>query len=361
MGVRKQNKNVRSVRMLFFAAIIQQQEMKYEVGDEIIVLLTQEEGKVVEIIDDKMVMISVRGVKFPAYMDQIDFPYFARFSKAKTPPPKPAKVYIDNIPKEKPKKNEIKVSEGVWVSLIPKFAFDEFDDEVVELLKVYLVNKTEHSFNFTYDQEFLGDKSMALKNTIQPFQDFYLHDIDFGDVSNNPILQFTFEQLQPVKGKAKEAAFNVKLKAKQVFQKIEELKKKNLPSISYPLFTEYPDIEFNVREAIGILNSPYYKAPTKLKPHEIRTVVDLHIEKLTDDWKSKTNHEILMMQMEEFEKWYDVAIQSYQPSLIIIHGVGSGRLRDEVHQTLKMKKEVSYFINQYNPKYGYGATEIFFK
>jgi len=48
------------------------------------VLHSDEEGKVVEIINEKMVMIEVRGVKFPAYMDQIDFPYFKMFSQKKT-------------------------------------------------------------------------------------------------------------------------------------------------------------------------------------------------------------------------------------------------------------------------------------
>ena len=57
--------------------------MKYQIGDEIIVLLSNEEGKVVDIMNEKMVMIEVRGVKFPAYMDQIDFPYFYRFTKKK--------------------------------------------------------------------------------------------------------------------------------------------------------------------------------------------------------------------------------------------------------------------------------------
>jgi hypothetical protein len=87
--------------------------MKYQPGDEIIVLLSNEEGRVVEIINDQLVMIDVRGVKFPAYMDQIDFPYFKRFTekklvKEKTPP----KVYIDQLPKEKPVANRIQVAEG---------------------------------------------------------------------------------------------------------------------------------------------------------------------------------------------------------------------------------------------------------
>ena len=65
--------------------------MKYEVGDEIVVLHTNEEGKVVEIINDKMVMIEVRGVKFPSYIDQIDFPYFKRFTEKKKVQPKKRK------------------------------------------------------------------------------------------------------------------------------------------------------------------------------------------------------------------------------------------------------------------------------
>ena len=36
--------------------------MKYEPGDKIIVMLTNEEGKVVEIMNEKMVMIEVKGV-----------------------------------------------------------------------------------------------------------------------------------------------------------------------------------------------------------------------------------------------------------------------------------------------------------
>lgn len=334
--------------------------MKYQIGDEIIVLHSHEEGKVVEIMNDKMVMIQVRGVKFPAYMDQIDFPYFHRFTKNKIAETKPAKVYIDNIPKEKPKTTEIKVAEGVWVSLIPKFSFDEYNDEVVDLLKVYLVNKTEHSFGFTYDQENLGDKEMALKNTVLPFQDFYLHDIDFADISNNPSLKFVFELLTPIKGKAKNAPFTIKLKAKQVFQKIEELKLKNLPSINYPLFTEFPDTVNFVHEAIGVLASPNYR-PLPKNSGEVRSVVDLHIEKLTDSWKDMSNYEILMLQVSEFERCYDAAVASYQRTLIVIHGVGSGRLRDHIHEALKSKREVSSFINQYDARFGYGATEIFFK
>ena len=91
-----------------------------------------------------------------------------------------------------------------------------------------------------------------------------------------------------------------------------------------------------------------------------RTVVDLHIEKLTDSWKHLSNFEILTLQLREFEKFYDLAVAHYQPSLTMIHGVGVGKLRDEIHDILRLKKEVKSFVNQYHPSYGYGATEIYF-
>ena len=106
--------------------------MKYQVGDDILVLLSNEEGKVIEIINDQMVLIEVRGVKFPAYMDQIDFPYFKRFTEKKAEEKKAlAKTFIDQVPKEKPIASKIKIEDGIWLHLLPKFAIDDFNDEVV--------------------------------------------------------------------------------------------------------------------------------------------------------------------------------------------------------------------------------------
>src|SRR6476469_811249 len=168
--------------------------MKYQVGDEILVLLSNEEGRVVEIMNDKMVMIEVRGVKFPAYMDQIDFPYFQRFTKKKIVQEKKPehKVYIDQVPKEKPTPNQIKVADGVWLSFIPKFELDDFNDEVVSVLKIHLVNKTAQAYRFTYLQQFGGRTDFELVNEVAPFHDFYLHDIPFETVNDSPSFSFDF-------------------------------------------------------------------------------------------------------------------------------------------------------------------------
>ena len=89
--------------------------------------------------------------------------------------------------------------------------------------------------------------------------------------------------------------------------------------------------------------------------------MDLHIEKLEVQWSGLSNYEILGLQLKAFEKYYDLAVAHIQPSLTVIHGVGEGKLRDEIHAILNTKKEVKTFVNQFHPLYGFGATEIFFQ
>ncbi len=340
--------------------------MKYQLGDDIIVLHSNEEGKVIEIMNDKMVMIEVRGVKFPAYTDQIDFPYFHRFTKKTVvPEKKKPKQYIDQLPKEKQPQTNIQAAAGVWLSFIPKFTMDEFNDEVVELFKLYLINRTPAGYNFIYKQQFFGKTDFELKGEVPGGKDFYLHDVSFESLNDGPSFDFEFSLITPEKKKAEYFETGVKVKAKQMFKKIEEIKETNQPTISYPLFAAYPDktadnaIELSPLAAKGIKIYDAAKVRQNLPP--ARTIIDLHMEKLIDDWQHMSNLEILGLQLSEFDKWYELAIAHRQPQLVVIHGVGSGRLKEEIHEILKTKKEVKYFVNQYDPRFGYGATEIFFQ
>jgi len=338
--------------------------MKYQLGDTVLILHSNEEGEIVEIINNKMVLVEVRGVRFPVYMDQIDFPYFKRFTEKKKIVLKKEKQYIDDVRKEKSDPKP-KIADGVWLTFLPIITNDEFGDEVVEDLKIHLVNRTEASYNFTYKQNYFGDTEFELKNTVHPFSDFYLHDIPFSDLNDNPSFDFDFTLVQPDKKKADHYEASVKLKAKQVFAKIEELRKKNEATFTYHLFEKYPDKLIQDTVDIGHLAAKGYKvynakeARQRLEP--ARSVVDLHIEKLSNDWKHLSNYEILSQQLHAFEKYYDLALAHRQPSLIVIHGVGEGVLRDEIHAILRVKKEVKSYVNQYHPLYGFGATEIFFQ
>jgi hypothetical protein len=337
--------------------------MKYEVGDEIVVVHSNDEGKVIEIINDKMVLIEVKGVKFPAYMDQIDFPYFKRFTQKNVVAEKKPKVYVDQVQKEK-RRDEVKVADGIWMAMFPKFESDVFGDDIVETFKIYLINKTDVAYEFTYKLNFFGNTDFEITSDILPFKDFYLHDVAFEDLNDSPSFDFEFRLLKPEKYKADFCEAHFKIKPKQLFQRIEELKEKNLPSLNHKLLEKYPDKAY---EDTGLdmskLTAAGYKMydAKRVKHHlePARSVVDLHIEKITNDYKHLSNFEIVTLQLKEFEKWYDLAVAHRMPSLIVIHGVGKGKLKEEIHDILKTKSYVKTFVNQYDPRFGYGATEIF--
>ncbi len=338
--------------------------MKFEIGDKVVVKLTNEEAEVVEIINDKMLMVEVKGVKFPAYSDQLEYPYFKRFMEAKKAPVKKEKKYVEDVYREKKIVKE-RVVDGIWLTIIPVMDTDEFGDEVVEELKLHLINRTEAGYHFKYDLSYVNREGFSLVNQVQPFEDFYLHDIPFENLNDSPLFAFEFSLLKPDKHKADYYESTLRLKAKQVFSRISQLREKGEATFSYKLLEKYPDKEVREEFDLSKLSGAGYKvydaahARQHLEPakHEI----DLHIEALTDDHEKMSGFEKLALQLKTFDKYLELAIAHHLKSMIVIHGVGTGKLKDEIHEILKLRKEVKTFVNQYHPAYGYGATEIYFK
>ncbi len=237
-----------------------------------------------------------------------------------------------------------------------------FDDDVVESFKLYLINQTDEPYDFVYRINFAGSPDFELKNQLFSLSDFYIHDIPFEQMNDSPKFTFEFSLIKPDKKKAPYFETSLKIKAKQLFQKIEEMKLKNEPSFSFLLFDKYPDkIEEVIPEYTNTQGLLYDASKAKQNLEPARSVIDLHIEKLSDDWKRLSNFEILTLQLRTFEKYYNLAIAHHQPNLIVIHGIGTGKLREEIHEILKSKKEVKSFVNQYHHNFGFGATEIFFQ
>lgn len=339
--------------------------MKFQIGDKVVVLHSNDEGEVVDIINEKMVMVDVRGVKFPAYTDQLDFPYFKRFSEKKLFPAKKEKKFVDDIPHEKKKVSD-KVIDGVWLTFIPVMHADEFGDDIVDELKIHLVNRTPVGYKFIYKLNYQGDTSFDLVNQIHPFEDFYLHDIPFENLNDSPVFAFEFSLATPDKNKAEYFESSLKLKAKQVFTRIEQLREKGEATFSYKLFDTYPGRPYEEPTVdLSLLAKSGYKVydASRARQHlePARHEVDLHIERLTPDADSMDNFEKLTLQLKTFEKYFELALAHHLPGMIVIHGVGTGKLRDEIHEILRTRREVKSFINQYHAAYGYGATEIFFQ
>jgi dsDNA-specific endonuclease/ATPase MutS2 len=86
----------------------------------------------------------------------------------------------------------------------------------------------------------------------------------------------------------------------------------------------------------------------------------LHIENLVKDHSKMSNGEIMKTQLNHFHGYLDEATRLGVQKVFVIHGIGKGKLRNEIATILMRNPDVKTFKNEYHPKYGTGATEVFF-
>lgn len=92
-------------------------------------------------------------------------------------------------------------------------------------------------------------------------------------------------------------------------------------------------------------------------PQEAVYELDLHIHELLDRHNHMSNGEILQYQMNCCRRFMMEAIERRYRKVILIHGVGEGVLKLEIHRYLDQLQKVEYHDAPYRT-YGYGATEV---
>ena len=85
--------------------------------------------------------------------------------------------------------------------------------------------------------------------------------------------------------------------------------------------------------------------------------LDLHIHELLDRYEHMTNGQRLEYQMNRCRSFVREAIDKRYRKIILIHGVGEGVLRTEIHKWLSNQDKVEFHDAPYRT-YGYGATEV---
>ena len=138
----------------------------------------------------------------------------------------------------------------------------------------------------------------------------------------------------------------------------EEPKKIEIPQID-------PDVFLNevkkipIEKIIREKEKPLPKKISKAR-RPIEDVVDLHIENLLPSHRGMSNGEIIDVQLRHFTKELDNAIRNNYYKIVFIHGVGKGRLREEIIALLDTYSGISYRAASYE-LYGWGATEVLIK
>lgn len=93
-------------------------------------------------------------------------------------------------------------------------------------------------------------------------------------------------------------------------------------------------------------------------PAKPAAVIDLHLEKLTDDSGKLSNTQKLTLQISTFERQLEAAIAAGMNDITFIHGAGQGVLRTEIHRRLSKHQNVKYFEDAQKQQFGYGATFV---
>jgi hypothetical protein len=360
--------------------------MKFEPGDKVALKKTAEEGIVISILDKKMVVIAINGIEFPVFESEIEHPYFNWFTDKKFITKKADKVYIDNIPKEKHKTANL-ASFGMHLVMMPVYK-NISDDDVIEKVKVYISNNQAQAYGFHYYFASLDGETFTINSEVAAYSDFYLHDISYEHLATNPYFEFSCaEIISNIQSSINQFQTEFSIKPKKLFSLLQEMHFANKPFFTHFLFNTQPHLANAVQADVTPWAPKQQKTVFEPKNNTANTEktilpvpkpiivkpefsieqyftnpyeIDLHIEKIFADHINLSSEEKINFQLEIFAKALDMAILKGQNSLIIIHGVGKGVLKNKIHELLNQTKQVHSYVNQFDNRYGFGATEIFF-
>lgn len=347
--------------------------MLFAVGTKVKFLHTGDEGVVKGLIEGGMVNVFLPqlDMEIPAFPEDLvraeeflKHPVKAKIvggKKDPTPmPPPPIAIQTQYT---------ILKSNGI------QLAFDPISgkDGLTEKFVIYLLNDTKYDVIYSIQSQANYRRPLIWENNLKGLSYIQLGEMPYDDLNEAPGFEVECRWIS-TEGIGAPVSKSLKLKAKSFFNNMRTAPFLNRQVYLYRLF-EKPQQEEETHKEEDL--SSYTKRNSKpvrwSRPDaqnlaiydskglaEFNPEIDLHIEKLTDDWRKLSNAEILRMQIAHFEAYINKAIRLGVARVFIIHGVGEGRLRDEVATQLMKYEEVQTFKNEYHHRYGWGATEVIF-
>ena len=312
------------------------------IGDRVRLLRGTEEGQIVNIKGDKIVEVEIEdGFIIPALKNEvvvIDKNEVETFGEKN-------QVEVPTI--ERKEKNPI--ADGIYLAIVEK------QDNKLE---IHFINQTDDTVLYSIsqnDKKIINGKSYGICEThdIQVIGDFTS---SIFNESKKLYCQLIFHENQT---RLKKQPLIVELKITQ-----EILQKKiYLPTIEKDValvkLEEKQSFEINPSELQEKMMEQSHESPAikETKRRQLEQTIDLHIDNISVDLKDQ---DVLEFQLNQFEKAYDNALIEDVEKLKVIHGIGAGILRSEIHKRLSIKKEVKYFEDADKERFGFGSTIIYF-
>lgn len=329
--------------------------MKLRIGDKVRFLNEVGEGTVSRIKDKNTVFVELQdGFEIPFQVSQL-VPIHTELIVSKD---------AENIELNP----EAHVADAIYFVIEPDHEFPSLINDY----KLYLFNAS--SFNLVYSYSIKDEEYFqSLKHgEVGPYQKIFLRQVKlqfFKDYSYHKIECLLF----------KNTFFKAQAPIAEVIyitpKSLQDSKAIKHEEFKYPVYGFLLRDEFYTRERIESELNPIdierlkaikeFKSKSKISKSNkeylksLEKEVDLHIEELVDNTSGLSNFEMLNIQLERFEKEMDDATEKNVKKLIFIHGVGNGRLRQEIAAILKKTPGVTFQDASFK-EYGYGATQVNF-
>lgn len=312
----------------------------FKIGDYVRFIDEKREGYITKEIDDQTVGVTdTDGFEIPVAKGNLTYVHGHHANAATANNAMPSQQVDEKF-----------VEDGVYLAVAE-------DSKASVVAHFTLVNRTSYQLLLTLKTEKAGIYKGEFAGVIQPKSSVQVYTANLGDLDNWP--NFTFQTLFF-------ASSNVKPKAPLLLEKRFKSKdfsgsKNQITEINkygWLVRLDEPALVIDAKKLKESFFSQQVEKPKVAKPGQ---EVDLHIERLRDDHHFLSQTEILNAQLEVFQKTLDAAIVHQMPSIVIIHGVGNGTLRDQIHKTISKHPQVRTFMDAKKEKFGYGATEVIFK
>ena len=360
--------------------------MNLKPGDKVCFLNEKRDGVVKKILNNKMVLVEIDdGFDIPVLEhDLVKVQSFEELTKkSNTTSEKP--VYVEEEDEVRfPERYELntisysqnKTKSGIYLSFVP----EDPDDVLSSNFGIYLLNHNAHDLLFTYslkeenkfickDFDRLDEETAILldvidKSDVEKWKDIQFQFLFFkkdATINKQPIVRDI--QIKPIRfykennyadcSLINEKCILISLNEKEKYEPEEWAEEK---WESKNKIIEKPS-GLKIIGHINEINKPL-PFPEKHIIEKGVAEVDLHIEELIENYSGKDNFELLTIQLEYFSKMLEIAIANKFKQITFIHGVGNGKLKQEIINKLKGNFPDLKYSDASFLRYGKGATEV---
>ncbi len=343
--------------------------MNFSTGSKVRLRFTGETGTVVMPLGDGMVQVRLdhdMSSLIPAFEEDL-LPLDA-INKFAPPPPKnagppPLRVIKKTV-------NPGYTGKGIQLVFEPMPGADD----IITRYKTWLYNDSSDEFLFELGMFIGDDRILKLEGKLSPFAIFEAGDTVADDLNENPEAELSVRRITTA-GAEDEIFKILKIRTKSFVKNFDYLDILNRPVHFYTVIDQFESSGTTEKKDDLTAYTKQKLSETKKKPavksNSIRfdafnveafahfePEIDLHIQALMPGFARLDKGEILRIQMNHFERFIERAINVGASRVFVIHGVGEGKLKENVAQRLRTMQRVRKFKNEYHPKYGYGATEV---